>query len=92
LAYGALGLRPREFERLQPHEFYALLDGYVWRRENRLAETAYWVANLLNMSGKVAKREITPLSLLKPFQPKEKRKRNIQEDAQYLKELFKDRL
>jgi hypothetical protein len=42
------------------------------------------------MSGKVAKREITPLSLLKPLQPKEKR--NVQDDAQYLKEMFKERL
>jgi hypothetical protein len=90
VAYGALKLSPREFERLQPHEFYALLDGYSWRREDRLAETAYWIANLLNMEGKVAKKQITPMSLLKPFLPKEKR--NVQDDAKHLKELFQDRL
>lgn len=90
MAYGALQLSPREFDKLQPHEFYALLDGYSWRREDRLAETAYWVASLLNMEGKVAKKQISPISLLKPFLPKEKH--NVRDDAKYLKELFQERL
>jgi len=84
-----LGLKPWEFSRLQPHEFYKLLDGYKWRQEHQEALTAYFVSHLMNISGKVAKRTIQPNDLLKPLRrpPKHQDKKA---DEEYLKELFKD--
>jgi len=87
IAYGPLELKPREFERLQPHEFYALLEGYNWRQERQEALMAYFVCNLMNVAGKALKRPITPKQLLKPLREK-KKPRDRKQDEQYLKELF----
>ncbi len=87
VAYGPLNLTPWEFEGLQPHEFYALYDGYKWRRDRDESMTAYFVCQLMNISGKSLKRRLTPKELLKPLrQPVKKQDRKADED--YLKQQF----
>lgn len=91
IAYGPLNLKPWEFERLQPGEFYQLYEGYRWRQERHEEMTAYFVACLMNVSGKSLKRRLSPKDLLKPIrQPKQHQDKK--EDEEYLKELFKDSL
>lgn len=92
IAYGPLDLKPRQFERLQPHELYAMLDGYAWRQEQRQTETAYWISHLLNISGKSLKRPVKLRDLLKPLRQKAPIKRDKKEDEACLKETFKNRL
>lgn len=76
---------PWQFEQLQPHEFYLLLDGYKWRQEQQENMQAYWVANVMAPH---LKKAVTPKELLKPFRrEKQKQKSN---NAQYLREQFKD--
>ena len=77
-AYGPLCLRPAEFEELQPQEFYLLLEGWLWRQAKQKAElkssqeraesvAAYFVAYLLNVSGKSLKRKVTHKDLMRPL-------------------------
>lgn len=85
IAYGPLGLKPWEFERLQPHEFMQLWDGYRWRQEQQENLMAYFVSGLMNVSGKKLKRLITSEDLIKPLrQPV----RNRKQDEEYLMEQF----
>jgi hypothetical protein len=87
-AYGALELKPWEFGRLQPHEFYAMLEGYNWRKERQEEMTAYFVCGLMNMSGKSFKKgqSMSVKDLLKPL--RQPAKRSKKEDEQYLREQF----
>lgn len=87
IAYGPLALKPCEFERLQPHEFVALLEGYKWRQEQQENILAYFVSGLMNVEGKSLKRNVTPADLLKPLRPGTPTN-NRQEDADYLQEKF----
>jgi hypothetical protein len=84
LAYGALNLKPLEFERLQPHEFMALLEGYIWRKERQEELFAYFTCNIMNTA---LVKPISPTDLLNPIRenPEEKRK----SDEEYLREQFK---
>jgi len=91
IAYGPLELKPWEFEQLQPHEFYKLYEGFVWRQEQQEALAAYFVSHLMNISGKVAKRTIQPKDLLKPLRQASKQ-RDKKVDEEYLKDIFKDSL
>ena len=86
IAYGPLELKPREFERLQPHEFYKLYDGYLWRQGQQESLSAYFVCQLLNVSGKALKRPITVKELLEPLKPKKKQDRKA--DEEYLRKKF----
>lgn len=72
---------------MQPGEFYQLWDGYLWRQEQQESLAAYFVCQLMNVSGKSLKRRLTPKELLKPLrQPVKKQDR--QADEEYLKQLF----
>jgi len=78
-----LNLKPWEFEELQPHEFYELLDGYDWRKrenDNNQAYFTHWIVN--SFGGKVS-----PADILKPLRenPAEKKRTTAEE----LKEKFK---
>ena len=42
MAYGLLELKPRELDRLQPHEFEKMLEGYVMRRDKQNEVQAYF--------------------------------------------------
>lgn len=100
VAYGALALKPWEFERLQPHEYYALYDGYEYRQRRRRVEIeneifvySYFVAHLLNISGKYLKKNISPKELCKPLLDAmsggEKRSaQDRRQDEEYLRKIF----
>lgn len=86
-------LKPWEFERLQPYEFYQLLDGWNVRNdvaENRRkrAETVacYLAAHLLNVSGKTIKGKISVKDLAGPLE--DKPQRDTKSDKEYLREQF----
>lgn len=63
VAYGPLGLKPFEFYRLTPGEFFALVEGYGWRQEREEEKMAWAVAHIVNYSGRL-KRPVTPRQLL----------------------------
>jgi len=84
LAYGPLNLRPWEFNRLQPHEFYKILDGYKWRMDERNAIISYFVTPLINSQGTM-KKAVTMKDLLSPLQNKKEEK---QQEKEYLRQIF----
>ena len=88
IAYGPLNLKPWEFERLQPHEFNDMADGYVWRQEQQENVLAYFTCQLLNVSGKSLKKPITPLKLLEPLRTKKKKQSSKAKDEAYLRKQF----
>lgn len=82
-------MKPWELDELQPYEFYDLLDGYYWRMERQESLAAYFVCQLLNVSGRTLKKAVGVKDLLKPLrQPARDKKK----DKQYLKEVFKNSL
>ncbi|MBU2703875.1 hypothetical protein Ga0466249_005025 [Sporomusaceae bacterium BoRhaA] len=89
MAYGPLGLKPCEFEELQPHELLKMLEGYNWRKEHRENELAYFVCQLMNIEGKALKENITPAELLKPLRERGKPTDGKKADAEYLMKKFK---
>ena len=48
IAYGALALKPWEFGKLTPDEFRRLIEGYLWRAEQRQTAAARLVAPIIN--------------------------------------------
>ena len=66
------------------------MEGYAWRREQRINETAYFVANLMNLQGKTLKSVIKPQSLAAPLLPP--KGRDWQKDKKDLQDLFGDRM
>jgi hypothetical protein len=70
IAYGPLELQPHEFEKLQPHEFIAMWDGYQWRQEREEDKLAYFTACQMSVH---TKRPIHPKDLLKNLRKKTKR-------------------
>ena len=48
VAYGALALKPWEFGRLTFGEFQGLIDGYIWRTEQKQIANARLVAPIIN--------------------------------------------
>ena len=86
IAYGPLNLTPRQFEELQPHEFYALLDGYHWRKKYQEGIFAYFTAWLINTH---LKEPISPAVILAPLQENQKNKEDRRkEDEEYLRKRF----
>ena len=55
---------------MQPHEFYKLWDGYKFRQNNSENMTAYFVAMLMNIQGKMLENDITAKDLLDPIREK----------------------
>ena len=84
-------MKPWEFERLQPDEFFGLWDGYRWRQEQQEDMTAYFVCQLMNISGKSLKRAITPKELLSPIREPAKNQ-DRKRDEEYLKRQFRHAL
>ena len=48
IAYGALALKPWEFGKLTPGELRQLIEGYLWRAEQRQTAAARLVAPIIN--------------------------------------------
>lgn len=88
LAYGQLALKPWEFDRLQPHEFILLLQGYSCRQTQQENMIAYFVCQLMNIEGKSLTQPIGVQDLLEPIRGERKHKRD--EDEDYLRDQFKD--
>ena len=87
-------LRPAEFELLQPHEFEKLIAGWQFRHDAAEARrkrtervAAYFVAHLLNMSGKVVKGKISVTDLMEPLENKPAQN-DKKADEEYLKQAF----
>ena len=88
-------MRPQDFERMQPHEFEKLLDGYKWRQEQKRTEIerqdivyAYFISMLLNVNLK-KKDRVTVGDLLDPLYPGRKNSKK-DNDEEALKAKFKD--
>ena len=74
---------PWDFDRLQPHEFIDMWDGYNWRKENSENTWAYFTTHVMSMHGKVSMTD-----LLKPLREPVKKNSKTDNEA-YLKERFK---
>jgi hypothetical protein len=88
MAYGALNLNPREFDRLQPQEFEKLLEGYAWRsnRHNELmAYFTYWI-----VAPHVKKNAVTIEKILNPLKPKQAKKEISEGDKDYFRKMAKE--
>ena len=83
-----LCLKPREFEELQPGEFYKLSEGYEIRHDAEVPAHAYFVSNLMNLFGKSLKQNMTVDRLVKPLKINQSDVSSRSEDEQYLKEKF----
>ncbi|MBR4401024.1 MAG: hypothetical protein IKT09_04950 [Synergistes sp.] len=93
-----LELNPREFEELQPHEFNALWSGFLARERRRKTDlvdqiniASYFMAYLLNVSGKSLKSRISPADLAKPLIASLTGDRHAdtrEEDEKYLRQVF----
>lgn len=87
MAYGALNLNPRQFDRLQPHEFEKLMEGYEWRanRHNELMSYfTYWI-----VAPHCKRNSVTPQKIAKPLQPQKKKAEATEEDKNYFADLAK---
>lgn len=87
-------LKPSEFELLQPHEFEKLIAGWQFRhdavdagRKRTEMVAAYFIAHLLNISGKVVKGKISVNDLMEPLEsnPAQNDKKA---DEEYLRQAF----
>ena len=83
-----LCLKPREFEELQPGEFYKLSEGYEIRHDAEVTAHAYFVSNLMNLFGKSLKQNMPVDRLAKPLRLRETDSSSRDEDEQYLREKF----
>ena len=83
-----LCLKPREFEELQPGEFYKPSEGYEIRHDAEMTAHAYFVSNLMNLFGKSLKQNRTVDRLVKPLKINQSDVSSRSEDEQYLKEKF----
>jgi len=84
-----LALKPREFEDLQPGEFFKLMKGYEDRRESENTVLAYFVSNLMNVEGRSLKHQMTVERLMGPLRQKKKKSaKERSEDEVYLLEKF----
>lgn len=84
-------MKPREFETLQPHEFYKLFEGYKFRQQQKENILAYFTCWIVNTQGKSMKKDITPKELLKPLRPEKIKQIEINERNEYkkhIKEVF----
>ncbi|MEG0798696.1 MAG: hypothetical protein RR384_07920 [Acidaminococcaceae bacterium] len=79
-----MNLSPKDFEELQPHEFYKLLTGFKWRQENEENLLAYFTSWQMSVH---TKKPVDATDLLKPLRPELKGEKK-KSDAEYLKELF----
>lgn len=83
-----LCLKPREFEELQPGEFYKLSEGDEIRHDAEVTAHAYFVSNLMNLFGKSLKQNMTVDRLVKPLKINQSDVSSRSEDEQYLREKF----
>lgn len=64
MAYELLAITPGQFWSLCPAELRVMVKAARAREEKRMWQLAWAVAHLMNVSGKVVKRQVTPAGLL----------------------------
>lgn len=64
---------PDIFEKLQPHEFLAMWDGYKWRQEQEENRIAYFTSYQMSVH---TKKPVAPKDLLKHLRGKVKQRTN----------------
>lgn len=85
-AYGELDLTPREFEELQPREFYKLMDGYKRRQRAKDYRRAYFISWMIAPH---VTRAITADTIARPlWETKEERIKQAAKDRIVLREEF----
>jgi len=72
IAYGALALKPWEFGRLTPGEFQELVEGYLWRTQERQIEAARFVAPIINACTSYDLKQPVTVEMLLGKDPKTK--------------------
>jgi hypothetical protein len=77
IAYGFLGLKPREFWKLSPKEYFLMIEGHKEKEEFELQKRAQHAAWVVQPH---VKNKVTPDMLLQ--------KKRTQEDAQASQEVF----
>ena len=86
IAYAELTLKPKEFEELQPCEFYALIRGWKRREKARDYKKAYFISWLIAPHVKEA---INAEKIAAPlWQSPEKARQKVEEDRRILYEEF----
>lgn len=85
MAYECLGLLPFQFWMLTPAEFDKMMQGYSRREEREWERTAWLAAHIVNMSGKMTKKDVT-IDILLGRKPR--KKKGSQWDWESLKAQF----
>lgn len=80
VAYGPLQLKPWELGRLTPGELGQLIDGYVWRREDREITAARFVAPIINTCTPNKLKKAVTVEMLLGYDPANKTKTKITTD------------
>lgn len=79
IAYGALNLKPWEFEELTPREFDLLCDGYEMRAKELDTRLAYFFTMATNVHLK-SNHRIQVADIIKQLHPKSKAQRRAEEE------------
>jgi hypothetical protein len=66
MAYGVLGLTPREFGEMTLNEFYARVQGFGWSRELQAKARAQIIAAIANYSGNLRRGQRVRVESLCP--------------------------
>ena len=86
IAYAELALTPKEFEELQPREFYALIRGWKRREKERDYKKAYFVAWMIAPH---LKEEVSAERIAAPlWRNSAEERRKAEEDRRILREEF----
>ena len=88
LAYGALRLKPWEFEKLSIAEFNDMADAYADFLMIRRRETAYWVANIISPH---LKRPARTEELMKVFERPKTKEEKAQEAESFFANFARQR-
>ena len=73
IAYGALALTPWEFGQLTPGEFQQMIDGYLWRKEQKQWAAAQLVAPIINTCTNYELKRPVTVDMLLGIEPAKKK-------------------
>ena len=92
IAYGPLGLKPWELGRLTPGELSQMMEGYVWRREERDVAAARFVAPIINTCTPNKLKKPVTVEMLLGYDPASKRtaKKTADQAKDELKKLINE--
>ena len=87
IAYGPLGLKPWQLGRLTPGELGQMMEGYVWRREERDIASAKLVAPIINTCTPNKLKKAVTVEMLLGYDPANRSK--IKKTADQAKDEMK---